>query len=193
RDIENAHQRGRPLQGGEKLIALKSAAVEGHGVPELAPVGRPRKRRAHAASAARMRAQERAPLWNDVRSYFSLGEWILSSSRAKPTSRLSICSSRLNAPTIGIEPPDPTSAAGLPHSASRARRARRRASFLTGSEIAALAPWLMNSAFTSGGRRDVTKDLNAWATRSGFCLPTSRKETLALALPGKTVLNPSAV
>src|ERR1700722_14904295 len=28
----------------------------------------------HAARAAKMRAQERAPLWNDARSYFSLGE-----------------------------------------------------------------------------------------------------------------------
>ena len=29
---------------------------------------------AHIASAARMRAQDRAPLWNDWRSYFSFGE-----------------------------------------------------------------------------------------------------------------------
>ena len=44
------------------------------------PLGVPAERRgahAHAASAARMRAHERAPLWNDVRSYFSLGEWIV--------------------------------------------------------------------------------------------------------------------
>src|SRR5271165_1977780 len=124
--------------------------------------------RAQAASAARMRAQERAPLWKDVRSYFSFGEWILSSSRAKPTRRLSMRNSRLNAPTMGIEPPEPTSAAGLPHSASSARRARRSASFLTGSEMAGLAPWLTNSAFTSGGSRDVTNARKDCETRSGF-------------------------
>src|SRR5262249_29381503 len=75
----------------------------------------------HAPMAARMRAQERAPLWNDARSYFSFGEWTRSSSSAKPTSRLSIFSSRLNQPTTGIEPPLPTSAAGFSHSVSSAR------------------------------------------------------------------------
>ena len=103
-----------------------------------------------------------------------------------------MASSRLNEPTIGIDPPLPTSAAGLPHSASSARRARRNAWFLVGSEMAGLPAWLMNSAFTSGGSRDVTKDRNDWATRSGFCLPTSRNEILALALAGNTVFVPCA-
>ena len=35
---------------------------------------------AHAATAARMRAQDRAPFWNELNSYFSFGEWIWSSS-----------------------------------------------------------------------------------------------------------------
>src|SRR5450432_91759 len=80
--------------------------------------------RAHAAIAASNRAQERAPLWKDERSYFSLGEWIESSSRPKPTISASIFNSRLKTPTIGIEPPEPASTAGRPHSASNARRAR---------------------------------------------------------------------
>ena len=71
-----------------------------------------------------------------------------------------MASSRLNEPTIGIDPPLPTSAAGLPHSASSARRARRNAWFLIDSEMAGLPAWLMNSAFTSGGSRDVTKERN---------------------------------
>src|SRR5271165_1879718 len=57
-----------------------------------------------------MRAQARAPLWNDSRSYFSLGEWMLSSSSANPTSRLSMPSSRLKEPTIGMDAPQPTRA-----------------------------------------------------------------------------------
>ena len=102
-------------------------------------------------------------------------------------------SSRLNEPTIGIEPPLPTSAAGLPHSVSSARRASLNAWFLIGSEMAGLPAWPMNSAFTSGGRREVTKARKASAIRSGFCLPTSRKVILALALAGSTVLVPSPV
>ena len=102
-------------------------------------------------------------------------------------------SSRLNEPTIGIDPPLPTSAAGFSHSVSSARRAIRNAWFLIGSEMAGLPPWPMNSAFTSGGRRDVTKARKAWAIRSGFCLPTSRKVILALALAGSTVFVPSPV
>jgi len=100
-------------------------------------------------------------------------------------------SSRLNEPTIGIDPPLPTSAAGFPHSVSSARRARRKAWFLTGSEMAGLPAWLMNSALTSGGRRYVTNARKDWTTRSGLCLPTRRNDTLALALAGNTVLNPS--
>src|ERR1700693_1308677 len=69
----------------------------------------------HAPMAAKMRAQERAPLWNDVRSYFSLGEWMRSPSSAKPTSRLSRLSSRLNDTTLGIDPPLATHVTGLPH------------------------------------------------------------------------------
>src|SRR5438105_2824546 len=39
----------------------------------------------HPASAAKMRAQLRVPLWNEVRSNFSFGECTRSSSSAKPT------------------------------------------------------------------------------------------------------------
>ena len=48
-------------------------------------------------------------------------------------------SSRLNAPTTGIEPPEPISVAGRPHSASSARPARRTASLRAESAIAGLA------------------------------------------------------
>src|SRR6185437_3793678 len=73
------------------------------------------------------------------------------------------------------------------------QRAIFSAWFLTGSEMAGLPAWPMNSALTSVGRREVTKVRNAWTTRSGFCLPTSRKVSLALALAGSTVLVPSPV
>ena len=72
--------------------------------------------------AAKMRAQERAPLWNDVRSYFSLGEWMRSSSSPKPISSVSMPSNRLKSAQIGIEAPEPISKASLPHSSVSARR-----------------------------------------------------------------------
>src|ERR1700722_16755465 len=176
---------------------MADAAVDAHGcrLPPLLsfcnrhPLFTPRRRPGHAPMAAKMRAQ----LWNDVRSYFSLGEWMRSSSSAKPTRRLSRLSSRLKEPTIGIDPPLPTSAAGFSHSVSNARRAIRNAWFLIGNEMAGL-PWrLMNSALESGGRRDVTKARKASAIRSGFCLLTSRHVILALALAGRTVFVPPPV
>src|SRR6202008_3948429 len=62
-----------------------------------------------SASAARMRAQERMPFWKLLRSYFSFGEWMLSSSSPKPTRSESRPSVRLKSATIGIEAPDPIS------------------------------------------------------------------------------------
>src|SRR5438270_7599567 len=40
--------------------------------PGLGPAGRPGMTTTYPASAAMMRAHERVPLWNEVRSYFSL-------------------------------------------------------------------------------------------------------------------------
>src|ERR1700727_1458505 len=181
---------------------MANAAVDAHGrrLPRLRSFCNrhslsfaPRRRPGHAPMAAKMRAQERAPLWNDVRSYFSLGEWMRSSSSANQTSRLSRLSSRLNEPTIGIEPPLPTSAAGFSHSTSSARRAIRNAWVLIGNEMAGLPRGLTNSALTYGGRRAVTEARDASAIRSGFCLLTSRHVILALALAGRTVFVPSPV
>src|SRR5205085_10510204 len=52
----------------------------------------------YPASSARIRAQLRAPLSNEVRSYFSLGECTRSSSSAKPTSSESMPSTSRNSP-----------------------------------------------------------------------------------------------
>jgi hypothetical protein len=60
------------------------------------------------ASRSRMRAQLRMPLWKLSRSYFSLGEWIWSSSLPKPISIASVSRIDLKWPAIGIEPPQPT-------------------------------------------------------------------------------------
>ena len=56
---------------------------------------------------ARMRAHERMPLWKLFRSYFSFGEWMLSSSRPKPTITVSRPRVRLKSATIGIDAPEP--------------------------------------------------------------------------------------
>src|SRR5262249_17261438 len=79
-----------------------------------------RRREDYPASAARMRAQLRVPLWNEVRSNFSFGECTRSSSSANPTMIVSMPSTRLKSPTIGIEPPSPMVMAFLPHSAESA-------------------------------------------------------------------------
>src|SRR5579872_268696 len=164
-----------------------------------APIAQYRRAAADAGSltqearAARIRAQERAPLWNEEISYFSFGEWALSSSSAKPTRSASMFSSRLKAPTIGIDPPVPIKSAGLPHSPSSARRARRKASLLVATTIAGLEAWPMNSALTSAGKRAFTKLRKLCEILSGFCRPTSRKETFARASAGSTVLEPSPV
>jgi Fe-Mn family superoxide dismutase len=80
------------------------------------------RRRFYFAKAERMRAQLRAPLRKDSRSYFSFGEWMRSSSSPKPTRSESMPRSCLKEPTIGIEPPEPFSTAGRPNSASSAAR-----------------------------------------------------------------------
>src|SRR5579862_7208087 len=145
------------------------------------------------AIAARMRVQERAPLRKDESSYFSFGEWTASSSSPKPTSSASMLRSRLKTPTIGMEPPDPTSTGGLPHSFSRARRARRSASLLVDTTIAGLDAWPTYSALTSTGKRALTKLRKLWEILSGLWRPTRRNDTLALASAGNTVLDPAPV
>ena len=114
-------------------------------------------------SAARMRAQLRMPLWNEVRSYFSFGEWMRSSSRPKPISSVSMPSRRLKSPTIGIEAPEPISTASLPHSSVSARRAAPSAGMPQSSAIAGAPVWLMNSAVQSAGSRARTKARKAVA------------------------------
>jgi len=57
---------------------------------------------------------------NEVKEYFSFGEWMRSSSRAKPTISASMSRSRLNDPTDRDRPPQPVSAAGTPHSSAKA-------------------------------------------------------------------------
>src|SRR5262245_2223850 len=117
----------------------------------------PRRRERHCASAARMRAQLRVPLWNEVRSYFSFGECTRSSSSAKPTMMVSIPSTRLKSPTIGIEPPSPIAIAFLPHSAASAKRVLANAGLSNGSSIPAAPAKLLNSTLASAGSRARTK------------------------------------
>src|SRR4029453_1875986 len=67
-----------------------------------------------ALSSARIRAQLRAPLVDLLRLYFSFGEWIRSSSRAKPIRSESMPSLLRKDSTIGIEAPHPTITGFLP-------------------------------------------------------------------------------
>ena len=90
--------------------------------------------------AARMRAQLRVPLWNDVRSNFSLGECTRSSSSAKPTIIVSMPSTFLKSATIEIDPPSPTVIALRPHSAASAVRALASAGLPNGSSNAGAVP-----------------------------------------------------
>ena len=104
-----------------------------------------------------MRAQLRVPLWNEVRSYFSLGECTRSSSSAKPTISVSMPSTRLKSPTIGIEPPAPTVTALLAPFVGSAARALTSAGLSNGSWIAGEPPKLANSTLQSTGSRARTK------------------------------------
>src|SRR6185503_20004203 len=103
------------------------------------------------ANAARIRAQLRVPLWKDVRSYFSFGEWTRASLSAKPTMIVSIPSTRLKSPTIGIEPPAPTVTAFLPHSAASAARVLVSAGLSNGSWIAPAPVKFLNDTLQSAG------------------------------------------
>src|SRR5215475_543940 len=155
--------------------------------------GRVRESHGYCASAERMRTQLRMPLWNEVRSYFSLGEWMRSSSRPKPISRVSMPSMRLTSATIGIEAPDPMRAASRPHSSVSARRAAASGGMPQSSAIAGAPAWLMKSARQSAGSRARTKFRNASRMRSGSWSLTSRNDTLAELLAGITVFDPSPV
>ena len=116
-----------------------------------------------------------------------------SSSRAKPIIKASIFKSRLNAPTMGIEPPQPAKTASLPHSDVSARRARARASEPKGNCSAPDAPWARNSTFASAGSRARTKARKLSKIALGSWLPTKRNENFAEACAGKTVLEPLPV
>src|SRR5215831_8405459 len=111
----------------------------------------------HPANAANIRAQLHVPLWNEVRSYFSFGECTRSSSSAKPTMMVSMPSTRLKSPTIGIEPPSPIAIAFLPHSAASAVRVLASAGLSNGSSIPAAPAKLLNSTLASAGSRARTK------------------------------------
>src|ERR1043166_561321 len=92
--------------------------------------------RGNTASSARIRAQERMPLWKLLRSYFSFGEWMLSSSRPKPTSSESRPSVFLKSATTGIEAPEPYRTVSLPHSSVNAFLAAPSAFMSQGSAMA---------------------------------------------------------
>src|SRR5262249_237257 len=159
------HRRAEPRRAGARphqphLAPVPFVREEG---PRLRWRGREdhERRRCYFASAARMRAQLRMPLWNETRSYFSLGEWMRSSSSPKPISNVSMPSSRLKSATMGIDAPEPINAASLPHSCVRARRAAPNAGIDQASETGGAPAWLMNSALQSAGRRARTKSRNA--------------------------------
>src|SRR5712664_969868 len=112
--------------------------------------------RGDSASAARIRAHERMPLWKLCRSYFSFGEWMLSSSRPKPTSTVSRPSVRLKSATIGIEAPEPIRTVSLPHSSVNARLAAASGFMFQSSAMAGALEWSPNSAVQSFGSRAET-------------------------------------
>ena len=133
------------------------------------------------------------PLWKHFKSNFSLGECTRSSSSAKPTIKVSMPSTVLKSPTMGIEPPAPMVTAFLPHSSASAVRALPKAGLSNATSNAGLQPKLPNSTEQSAGTRARTKSRKALRIFSGSWAPTRRNETLALALPGITVLAPSPV
>src|SRR6266542_3696763 len=147
----------------------------------------------YPASAARIRAQLRVPLWKLVRSYFSFGECTRSSSSAKPPMIVSMPSTRLKSATIGIEPPSPTVTAFLPHSAPSAARVLMSVGLSNGSWIGGARPKLANSTLASAGSRLRTNLRKPSRTFLGSWVPTSRNDTFAVAWPGITVLAPSPV
>src|SRR5436190_8887016 len=133
----------RQVDGEEEAASgYEVATIVGHGQTKddgfrfALPILRELRRQRISESAAKMRAQERMPLWKLLRSYFSFGEWMLSSSRPKPTSRLSRPSVRLKSATIGIEAPEPISNASLPHSSVSARLAAASGFMFQSSAIA---------------------------------------------------------
>src|SRR5262249_48628456 len=143
--------------------------------------GHRQARLGYPASAARIRAHERVPLWKLCRSYFSFGECTRSSSSAKPTMSVSMPSTRLKSPTIGIEPPSPPVTALRPHSAASAARVLRSAGLSNGSWIGGASPKLLNSTLASAGSRSRTNLRKASRIFFGFCWPTRRNETFAVA------------
>ena len=100
---------------------------------------------------------------------------------------------RLKSPTMGMDPPPPMMAAFVPHSSDRASAAFVSCGMSQSSCVAGPRPWAWNSARQSAGRPASTCLRNAAATLAGSCVPTRRKETLAEALAGMTVLKPSPV
>ncbi len=90
-----------------------------------------------------------------------------------------------------MDPPEPMKTASLPHSAESASRVRPKAAASIGKVIARPEPCSMNRTLQSAGKRARTKARNASRMRCGSWSKTRRNETLAEALAGITVLNPS--
>jgi hypothetical protein len=118
---------GAPLRTGRQGAQVPQVAGRGGQSQGAEPIPSPSRQR------VRIRAQLRMPLWNELRSNFSLGECTRSSSRAKPTISESMPSTLLKSPTIGIDPPAPIMMVFLPHSAWSAARALSRDGLSNGS------------------------------------------------------------
>ena len=132
-------------------------------------------------------------MWNEDSSYFSFGEWTRSSSSANPIISASMPSSCLKSCTTGIEPPMPTIAGVLPHSASSAAAPRCSIGQSSGTRKAGPMPWSWNSTSQSAGTRAFTNSLSAARCLAGSWSPTRRNDTLAEASEGITVLKPAPV
>ncbi|MNY61683.1 hypothetical protein D3C86_1983890 [compost metagenome] len=92
-----------------------------------------------------------------------------------------------------MEPPEPVMTACLPHSPDRPSSARRRCTPSDGTVMAGEPPWAWNFTEQSAGIMASTCLRKAARILSG-CMPeTRRKDILALALAGMTVLKPSPV
>ena len=147
----------------------------------------------HPASAANIRAQLRVPLWNDVRSYFSFGECTRSSSSAKPTMIVSMPSTRLKSPTIGIEPPSPIASAFLPHSAASAERVLVSAGLSNGQLGRRRAGEALELDLGVGGEPRAHEGVEGVADFLRVLRADQAERHLRGGLPGITVFAPSPV
>ena len=186
RNRGNAHQIEQAVEAlVERLVRLSEDSVD---------VGHCLRRSCCVASPSMMRAQLLMPLRKLDRLYFSFGLCTLSSSRPKPTSRVSILSSDLNVPTTGIEAPSAVRTGSLPHSFLSARWARRTQGLVSATVTAIESPpsglYLTRQ---SAGRRALTKSRRPLRIPVGVWRPTRRKVSLAVASAGSTVFEPAPV